>query len=272
MSTRLLVLSVILLCLVRIGSVSMGSDQGAPRALVFTRTAGFRHASIPDGIAAIRARLAPAWTVDQSEDPSLFTPESLRKYRAVIFLSTTGDILDESQQSALAEWVKSGGGWIGIHAAADTEHGWPWYGSDLCCARFVAHPPTQRSTVVVEDRVHPSTRMLPPRWERTDEWYAYDRSPRKVNGVRILASMDGSTIEGAKMDGDHPIAWCRELGAGRAWYTGGGHTCESFSEPLFMDHVIGGIAWASRTDAGLPQDQPRGGSAAPAPPAGAAAP
>ena len=260
MSTRLLVLSVILLCLVRIGSVSMGSETDTPRALIFTRTAGFRHASIPDGIAAIRARLSPAWAVEQSEDPALFTPESLRKYRAIVFLSTTGDILDEGQQAALAEWVKAGGGWIGIHAAADTEHAWPWYGSDLCCARFVTHPPTQRSTVVVEDRAHPSTSMLPARWERTDEWYVYDRSPRKVDGVRILASMDSSTIEGAKMDGDHPIAWCRQIGKGRAWYTGGGHTSESFSEPLFMDHVAGGIAWASGVDAAPP---PGMGKAAP---------
>lgn len=264
MSTRLLVAAVLMLVGVRLHAASVHRDQDArpaatdsskaegsasperPGILIFTRTAGFRHASIPDGVKALRERLGTAWSVKHTEDSAAFTREGLAPYRAVVFLSTTGDVLDDAQQQSLTEWVLAGGGWIGIHAAADTEHQWPWYGDQLCCARFAAHPPVQKSTVIVEDRTHPSTSMLPARWERTDEWYVYDRSPRKAEGVRVLASMDTSTIAGPRMDGDHPIAWCRDLGAGRAWYTGGGHTSESFSEPLFIDHIEGGIRWAAR--------------------------
>lgn len=264
MSTRLLVAAVLMLVGVRLYAASADrvqdsrpkSDGAAdapaapvadrPRLLIFSRTVGFRHASIPDGVKALRERLGTAWTVDHTEDSATFTREGLAPYRAIVFLSTTGDVLDDAQQQALTDWVLGGGGWLGIHAAADTEHQWPWYGDQLCCARFVTHPAVQRSTVIVEDRAHPSTSMLPERWERTDEWYVYDRSPRTVDGVRVLASMDGSTITGPRMEGDHPIAWCRDLGKGRAWYTGGGHTSESFAEPLFMDHIEGGIRWAAR--------------------------
>ena len=264
MSTRLLVAAVLMLVGVRLHVAFADRDQGSrpegpdasqarasagaerPRILIFTRTAGFRHASIPDGVNALSKRLGAAWSVQHTEDSGMFTREGLAPYRAVVFLSTTGDVLDDAQQQSLAEWTLGGGGWVGIHAAADTEHHWPWYGEQLCCARFATHPPVQKSTVVVEDRAHPSTSMLPERWERTDEWYVYDRSPRKVDGVRVLASMDTATVAGPRMDGDHPIAWCRDLGAGRAWYTGGGHTSESFSEPLFIDHIEGGIRWAAR--------------------------
>ena len=275
MSTRLLVAAVLMLLGVRLyaaatdrvqevgrSSVPAAAKESAPdgdfpRALIFTRTAGFRHASIPDGVKALQQRLGRSWQVHHTEDPAAFTAEGLKPYRAIIFLSTTGDVLSEAQQQALTDWVVAGGGWIGIHAAADTEHQWPWYGEQLCCARFVTHPPVQRSTVIVEDRTHPSTSMLPARWERTDEWYVYDRSPRAVTGVRVLASMDGSTITGPRMEADHPIAWCRDLGSGRAWYTGGGHTRESFSEPLFMDHIEGGVRWAARLAQDMPPENSR---------------
>jgi type 1 glutamine amidotransferase len=274
MSTRLLAVAVLMLVGVKLYAAGTDRAQDAgrgsaqstatgpspsadrPRVLIFTRTAGFRHASIPDGVKALRERLGTAWSVHHTEDSATFTPEGLKPYRTIVFLSTTGDVLDDAQQKALAEWALAGGGWVGIHAAADTEQAWPWYGEQLCCARFVAHPPVQKSTVIVEDRTHPSTSMLPERWERTDEWYVYDRSPRTVDGVRVLASMDTSTITGPRMEGDHPIAWCRELGAGRAWYTGGGHTSESFSEPLFIDHIEGGMRWAAR----LAPDAPTGTS------------
>ena len=277
---RLLVAAVLMLAAVRIYAAASARDQHArpasasasaaqgspdavrPRVLIFTRTAGYRHASIPHGIRAMRERLGAAWVVEHSEDPSIFTREGLAPYRVIVFLSTTGDVLDDAQQQALTEWVLAGGGWIGIHAAADTEQQWPWYGDQLCCARFVAHPDVQTSTVVVEDREHPSTFMLPGRWRRTDEWYVYDRSPRGTTGVRVLASMDGSTITGPKMQGDHPIAWCRDLGNGRAWYTGGGHTSESFTEPLFMDHIEGGVRWAARIESAPPvRDHPAAGAA-----------
>lgn len=220
------------------------------RLLVFSKTGGFRHDSIPDGIACVRELLSDRFQIDATEDASVFSAENLKRYAAVVFVSTTGDILDAAQQQAFEEFIRAGGGFAGIHAAADTEHTWPWFGK-LVGAYFKTHPPVQESTVVVEDRTHPSTRMLPERWTRTDEWYVYDHNPRKH--VRVLASLDDSTVIGANMGGDHPIAWYQEFEGGRSWYTGGGHTKESFREPLFRAHIEGGILWVTRETDAAPQ-------------------
>jgi type 1 glutamine amidotransferase len=216
-----------------------------PRILVFSRTAGFRHASIPDGIRAVTEIGAGRWTVDATEDSSGFTAANLKNYRAVVFLSTTGDVLDDAQQKAFEEYIHAGGAWVGVHAASDTEYDWPWYGQ-LAGAWFLGHPAVnQEATVVVEDRTHPSTRMLPAEWKRLDEWYAFRTNPR-IN-VRVLASLDEKSYDPGKasMGGDHPIMWYHDFEGGRAWYTAGGHTKESYTEPLFRQHLREGIAWAA---------------------------
>lgn len=214
-----------------------------PRVLVFSKTAGFRHQSIPDGIAAVREIGAGRWETDATEDASAFTPENLRRYGAVVFLSTTGNVLDDAQQGAFEGYIRGGGAWVGIHAATDTEYDWPWYGR-LAGAWFLGHPRNQDAVVRVEDREHRSTRMLPAEWKRFDEWYAFRQNPRA--GVHVLATLDEKTYDAEKapMGADHPIAWCHEFDGGRAWYTAGGHTKESFAEPLFRQHIVGGIEWA----------------------------
>jgi type 1 glutamine amidotransferase len=212
------------------------------RLLVFSKTAGFRHDSSPDGIACVRELLGDRYEIDASEDAAVFTPSNLARYRAVVFLSTTGDILDADQQKAFEGYIHLGGGFAGIHAAADTEHTWPWYGR-LVGAYFKTHPDIQEALVRVEDRTHPSTAMLPAEWRRTDEWYVYKSNPR--GSVKVLANLDTSTIRGETMGNDHPIAWFHEFEGGRAWYTGGGHTKESFKEPLFRAHIRGGVLWAA---------------------------
>ena len=229
---------------------SGGSEKSAPsaavapkeRLLVFSKTAGFRHQSIPDGIKALKQLLGDRYEVDATEDSAAFTVENLARYRAIVFLSTTGDVLNDDQQKALESFIHAGGGYAGVHAAADTEHTWPWYG-ELVGAYFKTHPPVQPALVRVEDRSHRSTRMLPAEWRRSDEWYVYEKSPR--GSVTVLANLDDSTIKGPTMDGDHPIAWYHEFQGGRAWYTGGGHTSESFTEELFLKHLEGGILWAA---------------------------
>lgn len=211
--------------------------------LVFSRTAGFRHASIPDGIAAIRALgETEGFAVDATEDPDLFTEERLEKYGVVVFLSTTGDVLNDEQEKAFEGFIAKGRGYVGIHAAADTEYDWPWYGK-LVGGYFKSHPPVQAADVHVVDRDHPSTAHLPEVWRRTDEWYNYRQNPRGT--VHVLMEVDESSYLNGEMGDDHPIAWCREFGGGRAFYTGGGHTSESFSEPEFMQHVLGAIRWAA---------------------------
>ncbi|MEU5942753.1 ThuA domain-containing protein [Micromonospora sp. NPDC047548] len=215
--------------------------------LVFSKTAGFRHDSIPAGLAAIRKLGADnGFTVDATEDGAAFTDTNLAKYQAVIWLSTTGDVLDPDQQAAFERYIRAGGGYVGVHAASDTEYSWAWYG-DLVGAYFAGHPANQQATVKVEDHAHPSSVTLPDRWSRFDEWYNFQSNPR--GDVHVLASLDETSYApgAGAMGADHPTAWCQDFDGGRAWYTGGGHTQESYAEPEFLTHLLGGI----RTAAGV---------------------
>ena len=225
-------------------SVQPESAQAEFDVLVFSKTAGFRHDSIPDGIAAIEQLGAEnGFSVTATEDATAFTEDNLAQYEAVVFLSTTGDVLNDEQQAAFESYIQSGGGYAGIHAASDTEYDWPWYG-ELVGAYFDSHPAVQEATVEVEDHAHPSTAHLPQEWVRTDEWYDYQDNPR--GDVHVLASLDESSYDGGGMGADHPIAWCHDFDGGRAWYTGGGHTSESFTdEPEFIQHLLGGIRTAA---------------------------
>ena len=176
----------------------------------------------------------------------------------MVWLSTTGDVLNDAQQAAFEGYIRAGGGYVGVHAAADTEYDWPWYGQ-LVGAWFKSHPATQPATVNVIDRAHPSTKDVPATWTRTDEWYDYKRSPRA--DVHVLAELQERRPTAAgRWASDHPIAWCRAFDGGRTWYTGLGHTQESYAEPAFRSHLTGGILWAAGLapgDCGVtPQPQP----------------
>ncbi|MFO0827545.1 MAG: ThuA domain-containing protein [Phycisphaerales bacterium] len=245
-----MIVAVMLLGALALSALALTPEPPAatPRVLVFSKTAGFRHASIPDGIAAIRELGKDGgvtlFEVDATEDAASFTDDNLKKYAAVVWLSTTGDVLDAGQQAAFERYIKSGHGYVGVHAASDTEYDWPWY-AKLVGAYFKGHPDIQKATIKVEDRNHPSTSMLPERWERTDEWYSFRENPRMQ--VHVLASLDETTYKPAALAmGDHPVAWYHEYDGGRAWYTALGHTVESYSEPLFRQHLLGGITWAAK--------------------------
>lgn len=219
-------------------------QTGPDRILVFSRTAGFRHTSIEPGIAALQnLGAANGFAVDATEDAGQFTTANLGRYKAVIFLSTTGDVLNSNtQQAAFMAYIRNGGGFVGIHAASDTEHGWPWYGG-LVGAYFARHPDPAQARIRVENRNHPSTSTLPDPWIRFDEWYDFEQNPRS-QGVTVLLTLDESSYSGGQMGADHPIAWYHDYEGGRAWYTAGGHTDESFSEPSFLEHLLGGIRYA----------------------------
>lgn len=214
------------------------------RVLVFSKTKGWKHASIPAGIAAFqKLGRENNFRVDTTKDAAYFTDDNLRRYNAVVFLSTTGNVLNPDQQAAFERYVQAGGGYVGVHAAADTEYDWPWY-NKLVGGYFASHPSqpnVRKATVDVVDKTHPATAHLPDHWERTDEWYNY-RS--LYAGLRVLANLDENTYEGGTNGSNHPIAWYHEFDGGRAFYTGGGHTDESFSEPLFVQHLLGGLNWA----------------------------
>jgi cytochrome c len=215
--------------------------------LVFSRTAGFRHESIPTGIAAIRTLGAQnGFAVDATEDPTRFNDEALAGFDVIVFLSTTQDVLDDAQQAALERFIRAGGGWVGVHAAADTEYAWPWYGQLLGGGAFFrGHPAIQTVTVIVEDAEHASTEQLPATFQVEDELYSFQVNPRP--SVNVLLRLDESTYSVGEfaMGADHPIAWYHEFDGGRAWYTGLGHTDAMYADPRFTQHLLGGIRWAA---------------------------
>ncbi|TYB37236.1 DUF1080 domain-containing protein [Micromonospora sp. AP08] len=211
--------------------------------LVFSKTAGFRHDAIPAGIQAIRdLGAANNFTVTATEDATQFTTANLARFEAVVFLNTTGDVLNATQQTAFEAYVGAGGGYVGVHAAADTEYDWPFYGN-LVGAWFASHPAIQAANVKVEDRAHAATAHLPQTWNRTDEWYNYRTNARST--AHVLARLDESSYSGGSMGGDHPHAWCKAYAGGRSFYTGGGHTQASYAEPAFRAHLLGGIRYAA---------------------------
>lgn len=216
-------------------------EQKEPHVLVFSKTEGFRHKSIEKGIEALKALGDEhGFEIHATEDAATFTPSGLRKYQAVIFLNTTGDVLNDQQQIAFENYIRSGGGYVGIHAASDTEFDWPWYG-DLVGAYFMDHPKIQEAEMEVLDHSHPATSHLPGKWVRTDEWYNFkDINP----AIRPLINLVEKSYEGGKNGEFHPVAWYHDYDGGKAFYTAGGHTAESYEEPLFLQHLLGGIRYA----------------------------
>ncbi|WP_329125489.1 ThuA domain-containing protein [Streptomyces sp. NBC_01465] len=218
-------------------------DKTAKRVLVFSKTAAFRHDAIPEGIAALKELGASSnITVDATEEAAQFTTSNLARYDAVVFLSTTGDVLNADQQKAFENFITTGGGYMGVHAAADTEYDWSFYGG-LVGAYFQGHPAIQPATVRIEDHTNPATAHLGDSWEHTDELYNYRTNPR--SSTKVLATLDETTYTGGTMKGDHPIAWCQTYQGGRSFYTGLGHTKESYAEDAFRKHLLGGLRYAA---------------------------
>ncbi len=212
-----------------------------PRVLVFMKTAGFYHNSIPAGAVAIqKLGLQNKFIVDTTRDAAAFTKTNLKKYAAIIFLNTTGTVLNDVQKEAFKQYIQKGGGFVGVHAASDTEYEWPWY-NGLVGAYFLSHPKQQKAHIIVKNSTHISTRHLPAKWERFDEWYNFKNISDKIN---VLLLLDEKSYEGGKNGDYHPIAWYHKYEGGRAFYTGFGHTNESYEEPLFLQHLLGGIQYA----------------------------
>ncbi|KIO77770.1 Crp/Fnr family transcriptional regulator [Pedobacter lusitanus] len=222
----------------------MMADNGLPvkpRILVFSKTAGFRHSSIPTGKAAIlKLGKEHNFDVDTTENAAVFNEKTLKKYAAVVFLQTTGNILNDQQKASFEKYIKSGGGFAGIHAATDTEYEWPWYGK-LVGAYFVSHPAQQVATLNVTDRSHRSTKHLPAIWERKDEWYNFKNIG---DDLKVLITIDENSYKGGINGAVHPMAWYHEYDGGRAWYTELGHTEESYTDPNYLEHLLGGIQYA----------------------------
>ncbi|MFK7897965.1 MAG: ThuA domain-containing protein [Myxococcota bacterium] len=214
------------------------------RVLVFSKTEGFRHGSISEGLSLIQSLgVANDFAVDATEDASDFTTANLDLYDAVVWLSTTGDVLNATQQTAFEGFIQSGGGYVGIHAATDTEYGWPWYGGLLGGdAWFQNHPSIQEAILDVADPTQNSTAHLPASFAFTDEWYNFQNDPSSL--VNVLLTIDETTYNGGTMGSSHPISWQHEYDGGRSWYTAMGHRNQTFQDADFQQHLLGGIEWA----------------------------
>ena len=222
--------------------------SGKPKVLVFSKTTGFHHESIPDGIAAIQKLGSQNnFDVDTTSNAAWITEDSLKRYSAVVFLHTTGDVLNNYQEADFERYIQSGGGYMGLHAAADGEYDWGWYGR-LAGGYFYDHPGindtfpnVQEGVWQVVDADNNATKHLPKQWKRKDEFYSY----KKLNkDVHVLLTINESSYGGGLKMGEHPMAWYHDYDGGRAFYTAGGHTKESFSEELFLQHLLAGIQYA----------------------------
>ena len=223
------------------------SDHIPPRILLFSKTEGYRHDCIPTATAALRKFcMANGIAVDTTEDAEDFNEKNLRRYNAVVFLCTTGDVLNPVQETDFERYIQAGGGYVGVHSATDTEYGWTWYGG-LSGGYFSSHPDQQTATLKVENHDHAATKHLGDTWQRKDEWYNFkDLNPN----VHVLLSLDensykgGTNCIGGASGSCHPASWYHEYDGGRAFYTALGHTKESYAEPDFLKHVLGGILYA----------------------------
>ncbi|MCY7379855.1 MAG: ThuA domain-containing protein, partial [Gemmatimonadaceae bacterium] len=236
--------SVVLLALLSAMYTPAAARAQQARVLVFSKTAGYRHSSIGAGTAAVR-RLGQetGFDVDATEDAGAFTSKNLARYRAVVFLNTTGDVLDAAQQDDFERYIQAGGGWVGIHSATDTEYDWPWYGR-LAGARFNGHPNdpnVQHGKFRVLDKNHPSTAGLPDRWDHEDEFYNFKSIDPTIH---VLVDIDETSYHGGTNGDRHPMSWYHDVDGGRAFYTNMGHTEATFAEPLFLQHLRGGLRYA----------------------------
>ncbi|MFN4313238.1 MAG: ThuA domain-containing protein [Chitinophagaceae bacterium] len=231
-----------------IGLVSLHPQPKPRKILVYTKTNGFRHSCIEVGVAAIR-KLGEenGFVVDTTSDSLRFEYKKLKGYAAIMFFQTTGDVLGPEQEKAFVKYIQSGGGFVGVHAAADTEYNWPWF-NHLVGAYFKDHPAQQQALLQVVDTEFPATKNLPRDWSRWDEWYNYKST--QWDRVKVLIKLDEKTIKGGGHGDNHPIAWYHYFDGGRSFYTGLGHTEASYTDELFLGHLLGGIKFAME---GLPR-------------------
>ena len=223
-----------------VGISSCNKRSGKPRILVFSKTAGFHHESIPAGNKAlIKLGEENGFDVDTTTNAEWFTEDSLKSYSAVVFLSTTGNVLDYRQEAAFERYIQAGGGFVGIHAASDAEYDWGWYGR-LVGGYFQSHPHPQEATLHVVDTLDAITKGLPASFNYHDEWYNF----KKLNPGNVLVTIDESSYEGGKNGDNHPMVWYHEYDGGRAFYTALGHSSESYQDPIHLKLILGGIQYA----------------------------
>ena len=238
-TSRYLVLTILFLSL----SVICPAQEYKTKVLIFSATKGFRHKSIPEGVKALqRLAVENKITADASEDPGVFTAENLKKYKGIIFLSTSGSFLNDDQKIEFQSYIRDGGGFMGIHAATTSFYEWEWY-NKMIGAWFMNHPRIQPATLMVKDRTHLATRHLNDVWIHTDEWYNF----KSINtDISVLITVDERSYTGGQNGDFHPVSWCHKFEGGRVFYTALGHAAETYSDKIFLEHLEGGLKWILR--------------------------
>jgi uncharacterized protein len=222
------------------------------KVFLFTKTAGWHHESINEGVTAIR-KLGERhfFDVDWQENTNFITEKNMAQYQAIIFLNTTADVLNDEQQKVIEKFIQSGKGYVGIHSASDTEYDWPWY-TKMVGMMFKIHPAQQTAYLNVVDSNFPGMERFPKKLLWTDEWYEFGEL--KATDLKYLVTVDEKSYkpeakwganEGKGMGSVHPISWYHNYDGGRAFYTALGHIPATFSDQTFLDHIYGGIYWAA---------------------------
>ncbi|MFG3602259.1 ThuA domain-containing protein [Micromonospora chersina] len=214
------------------------------KVLVFTRSASGNNAATAAGVQAVqKLGQERRFTVEVTNDPRKFDQPHLKQFRAVVFLNTAGDVLNDAQQAAFEAYYRDGGGFVGVHSAIEAEPDWSFLTNLLGTRATGAPTAASRATVTVADRVHPASETLPQRWSTTDRWYNFAANVRGVS--HVLATVDEKTYAGGSMGFDHPVTWCKDYQGGRSFYTGLGATPESYDSADLRAHLGGAIQWAA---------------------------
>ena len=219
-----------------------------PRVLYVTQSAGFKHQVLPlsEEILPQIGTRANAFETTVAHDVSGITADNLKNYDAVVFY-TTGELpMTDEQKAAFMEFVRGGKGFVGIHSATDTFYKWADYGT-LVGGYFNDHPWHKEVTVRVEDRTSPATRHLPASFTLNDEIYQFKDWSR--SDVHVLLSLDPSSVDLTlprvkRTDKDFALAWTKNVGKGRMFYTALGHEPAVWQDERFQQHLVGGIKWA----------------------------
>jgi uncharacterized protein len=246
----LILTAFILISMIMCGQENKPEFENPAHILVFSKTAGFRHASLSSGIKMLfDLNNTQNWVVTATENAAIFNDDILSAFDVVVFLNPSGDGLNADQQAAFERFMKKGKGMVGIHSAADFEYDWPFYGK-LIGAYFKNHPPSQTATVIIENHDHPAMKPFKGMKSYTtfDEWYTFRANPR--SHVNVLATLDESSIKKYDNDewrmGDHPLIWYQEIDGMRSFYTGFGHTHEAFQDEKIIEHIKNAINWAAK--------------------------
>ena len=235
-------------------NIALLSQVSAQNILIYTHNGEgngdpYIHKNIPHAVKAlVKMANEQGWQYQESDDPGFFTTENVRDLDCVIFANTNNEAFDtEEQKEVFANYIRNGGGFVGIHSASGSEREWPWYWAMLG-GKFLRHPPLQEFKIKVIDPDHPATDFLGGTWDWEDEPYYLNNLNHDIH---ILLALDYTQLKdkddaqgpGLQFGSYTPLSWCHTFDGGRQFYTALGHKKEYYKDEKFLKHILGGIQW-----------------------------